>query len=205
VKLGAICFWDFSGGITATPADVRAQLGDRWFPPRVERIANVRRTGRLGPADLTRIFVSNITKRMHGITLKDTGGLYYVPPRHVEALRAHEKAARALCGRFVVLDLADTPGNASALSGAARGALAAHAEALAEQARQAAIDPPRPSTLRRRLASLKDLARILTHYEDLGVDLAGTVATAIATIEGVLADRYGIRTARIVRKQRSAS
>jgi len=205
MNVGAICFWEFPKGAAATPADLRAAmeaagLGDRWYPPRVDRIASVRRSGELRPADLTRIIVSNITKQMHGVALKEGSGLYYVPPRHIPALRSHCGAAEALSGRFTVLELADTPGNATALSGLARGALAAHAEGLAEQARQAVADPPRPTTLRRRLASARDLARILTHYEELGVDLAGTVATAIDQLEGVLADRYGIRTARIVRK-----
>lgn len=204
--IGVICFWEFQKGVAVSPEELHAHmqaqgLGKQWYPPRVDRIANVRKTGKLFATDLTRIFVANITKKMYGISLKDAGGVYYVPALHLQALLAHSRAAVALSGRFTLLSLADTPESATVILGLAKGALSAQVQKLAQQVGQSKIDLPRPTTLRRRSTDLKQLLCAVTHYDGLGAELAEQITTAIKQIDTVLAECYGIYTSRILRKQ----
>ncbi|HTU02009.1 MAG TPA: DUF6744 family protein [Candidatus Sulfotelmatobacter sp.] len=129
------------------------------------------------------------------VTLRDHGGVYWVPSPHAETLR-HLQSAVSMIGssRLDVVPIHATPEAISALGSAARASIEDELAALRSEIEGFVTDPPgRASTLARRLETFEDLrSRARLYHSVLQVhvqDLDGALTKLAAQVEGLLQNR----------------
>jgi hypothetical protein len=138
-------------------------------------------------ADDVRRAIVKALQSFHAITLRDSGGVYWVPRTHSEDVRRLERAISRLGTSVLsVLPVHDTVEGAKALGAAARGSLEDELRALRAELEEFKTTPPeRSSTLERRLQLYAELSAKAQLYrdilkvqvDDLNQDLDGMAAT----------------------------
>lgn len=137
-----------------------------------------------------------LVKTLHtlsAVTLREGGGVYWVPRTHADTVRKLEQAVGQLGqSAFSVVPVHQTDDGARTLGAVARGSLETELTALREELEAFKSQPPdRPSTLHRRLEAFEELRGRAQLYRDiLNVqveDLDQQLTTMAASVEQMLA------------------
>ncbi len=110
-------------------------------------------------------------KSFKAITLRDTGGIYWVPRTQAENLRRLQGAVEGLGGsRVYLLPVHETAEASSALGAAASGSIEVELASLREEIEGFMADPeggPRADTLERRLQAFEELRGRASLYQSI--------------------------------------
>jgi hypothetical protein len=126
------------------------------------------------------------------VTLREHGGVYWVPAPYAEHLRRLQHAlSRIGRSRLDLVPIHETPEGNAALGSAARSAIEADLDALREEIQGFLAAPPdRPSTLMRRLQVFEELrAKAQLYQTVLNVqvgDLEASLTELTTHVEGLL-------------------
>jgi hypothetical protein len=129
------------------------------------------------------------------VTLRDHGGVYWVPAPHAETLRQLQRAVASIgASRLDVVPIHATPEATAALGSAARASIEEELVALRAEIEGFVAHPPeRASTLARRLETFEDLrckARLYHSVLQVHVqDLEGALSKLSAVVESLLQKR----------------
>jgi hypothetical protein len=145
------------------------------------------------PDDVRRAIVKAL-RSFAAVTLREGGGVYWVPRTYQREVRQLEKAIRGLgASRFYVVPVHHTSAGADMLGDVAKGSLETELHALQEELKAFQAEPPdRPSTLERRLdafTALRSRAQLYRDILQVQVDdleaqldaMAATVASLLQT------------------------
>jgi len=137
-----------------------------------------------------------VVKTLHtlsAVTLREGGGVYWVPRNHAETVRRLEQAVSQLGqSTFHVVPVHHTEDASRTLGVVARGSLETELTALREELEAFKAQPPdRPSTLQRRLETFEGLRSRAQLYRDIlhvqVDDLEQHLTSMTASIEQMLA------------------
>jgi uncharacterized protein DUF6744 len=130
---------------------------------------------------------------LSAVTLREGGGVYWVPRTHAETVRRLEQAVGQL-GKsvFYVVPVHQTDDGTKTLGVVARGSLETELAALREELEAFKAQPPdRPSTLQRRLEAFEELRSRAQLYQDIlhiqKEDLEQQLTSMAASVEQMLA------------------
>jgi len=142
--------------------------------------------------DMRRTLVKTL-RTLSAVTLREGGGVYWVPRTHAETVRRLERAVSQLGqSTFHVVPVHQTDDGAKTLGVVARGSLETELTALREELEAFKAQPPdRRSTLQRRLEAFSELRSRAQLYRDiLNVqveDLEQHLTSMAASVEQMLA------------------
>jgi hypothetical protein len=143
-------------------------------------------------ADDVRRMLVRALRSFAAVTLREGGGVYWVPRTFQRDVRRLEEAVGSLgSSKLYVIPVHHTPAAASTLGEVAKGSLETELAALQEELREFQAEPPdRTSTLERRLeafAALKTRAQLYRDVLKVQVDdLEGQLDTMGAAVEQLL-------------------
>jgi hypothetical protein len=148
-------------------------------------------------ADDVRRTVVRTLHTLAAVTLREGGGVYWVPRTHAATVRKLEQAVGRLGkSTFHVVPVHHTDDASRTLGVVARGSLEADLAALREELESFKAQPPdRPSTLHRRLEAFEELRGRAQLYRDIlhvqVEDLESHLTSMAASVQGLLAGQEG--------------
>jgi hypothetical protein len=138
--------------------------------------------------------ITKCLKRWAAVSLRETGGIYWVPTVSAGLVKALQGAVERIGqSRVYLLPVNDSVDAQRSLGAAAAGSIETELKALQDEIAGFLVEAPRPSTLARRLTAFEELrARADLYRSILGVtleDLDGQLASMEASVQTMLAGR----------------
>jgi hypothetical protein len=145
------------------------------------------------PDDVRRALLKTLSS-CAAVTLREHGGVYWVPAPYTETLRRLQQAVSNIGrSRIDIIPIHATPEGQQALANAAGSAIRDDLQALTEEIEGFVKEPPRPSTLTRRLQAFDDLRQRAQLYHSIlqvqVTDLDAKLTELTSHVQGLLNDQ----------------
>jgi len=133
-------------------------------------------------SDISKQMITNVRELCQGVPVRDRGGVYYVPPRHIKNVEALVDLLAALGhSSGTVITIARSKSNVSSMQATTHQSLIAMVDEFKTEVAKFKKDGVRPSTLKRRISAMKKMKnRILIYAEALGLKVGKMTETVDA-------------------------
>lgn len=159
-------------------------------------VAKFQENMQITPARDVMSTIVRVLKSFRAVTLRDTGGIYWVPNKHSAGLRALQGAVRRIGqSALFLLPVHRTVEAVEALQAAADAGIEADLKALGAEIEEfkADLDGTRPSTLERRLQTFQELRERAHLYQTVLTYSAEGVGARIVEMETAVSALLGMK------------